>query len=63
MKLLISYYPSDDILLMENGRQWKNGSNMAQDVVAYADVERKPVAIEISGLQSCCVRLCIPAGP
>ena len=49
MKLQISYYPSDDILLMQNGRHWKSGANMAEDVVAYADVERKPVAIEISG--------------
>ena len=49
MKLQISYYPSDDILLMQNGRHWKSGANVAEDVVAYADVERKPVAIEISG--------------
>ena len=49
MKLQISYYPTDDILLMENGKQWKDGANMAEDVVAYADVEHRPVAIEISG--------------
>ncbi len=49
MKLQISYYPSDDILLMENGKQWKDGANMAEDVVAYADTEHKPAAIEISG--------------
>ena len=49
MKLQISYYPSDDILLMENGKQWKGGTNMAEDVVAYADAEHKPAAIEISG--------------
>ena len=49
MKLQISYYPSDDILLMENGKQWRDGANMAEDVVAYADLEHKPSAIEISG--------------
>ena len=49
MKLQISYYPSDDILLLENGKQWQHGTNMAQDVVAYADTERQPAAIEISG--------------
>ena len=49
MKLQILYYPSDDILLMENGKQWKVGANMAEDVVAYADAEHKPAAIEISG--------------
>ena len=49
MKLQISYYPSDDILLMENGEQWKGGANMAEDVVAYADIEHRPAAIEISG--------------
>ena len=49
MKLQISYYPSDDILLMRNGNQWKSGGNVAEDVVAYADTEHKPVAIEISG--------------
>ena len=49
MKLQISYYPSDDILLMENGKQWKDGSNIAEDVVAYADTEHRPAAIEISG--------------
>lgn len=49
MKLQISYYPSDDILLMQNGNQWKSGANMAEDVVAYADTEHKPAAIEISG--------------
>ena len=49
MKLQISYYPSDDILLMENGKQWKDGANVAEAVVAYADAEYKPAAIEISG--------------
>lgn len=49
MNLQISYYPSDDILLMENGRQWKDGANVAEDVVAYADLEHNPAAIEISG--------------
>ena len=47
--LKISYYPTDDILLMENGKQWRDGSSMAEDVVAYADTEHNPVAIEISG--------------
>ncbi len=49
MKLQISYYPSDDILLMENGKQWKDGANIAEDVVAYADTEHRPAAIEVSG--------------
>ena len=49
MKLKISYYPTDDILLMENGKQWRDGASMAEDVVAYADTEHNPVAIEISG--------------
>ena len=49
MKLQVSYYPSDDILLLENGNQWKFGANIAEDVVAYADTEHKPAAIEISG--------------
>ena len=49
MKLQISYYPSDDILLLENGRLWMHGANMAKDVVAYADSEHQPAAIEISG--------------
>ena len=49
MKLQISYYPSDDILLLENGKQWMSGANVAEDVVTYADAERNPVAIEISG--------------
>ena len=39
MKLQVSYYPSDDILLLENGNQWKFGANIAEDVVAYADTE------------------------
>ena len=49
MKLQISYYPSDDILLMGNGKKWRSGSNVAEDVVAYADDEHRPAAIEISG--------------
>ena len=49
MKLQVSYYPSDDILLLENGKQWKHGANMAQDVVTYADTEHQPAAIEIAG--------------
>jgi hypothetical protein len=49
MKLQISYYPSDDILLLENGKRWKHGSNVAEDVVAYADSGHNPAAIEISG--------------
>ncbi len=49
MKLQISYYPSDDILLLENGQPWKHGANLAEDVVTYADSEHRPAAIEISG--------------
>ena len=49
MKLQISYYALDDILLLENGSQWKQGANMAEDVVAYADSNQQLAAIEISG--------------
>lgn len=49
MKLQISYYPSDDILLLENGGQWKDGGNVGENVVAYADAANSPAAIEISG--------------
>ena len=49
MNLKISYYPSDDILLLENGGQLKDGGNVVENVVAYADAENRPAAIEISG--------------
>lgn len=49
MKLQISYYPSDDLLLMHNGKKWKSGANIAEHVVFYTDLERNPTAIEISG--------------
>ena len=49
MKLQISYYPSDDILLLDNGKQWKDGGNIAENVVVYSDSESKPAAIEVSG--------------
>ena len=49
MNLKVSYYPSDDILLLENGGQWKDGGNVVENVVAYADAENRPAAIEISG--------------
>ena len=49
MKLKISYFPSDDILLMDNGcpRAW--GTDVAKNVIVYTDNEHKPAAIEISG--------------
>ena len=49
MKLRISYYPSDDILLLDNGKLWKDGGNIAENVVVYSDSESKPAAIEVSG--------------
>ena len=49
MKLKVSYYPSDDILLLENGGQWRDGGNVAEAVVAYSDADNMPAAIEISG--------------
>lgn len=52
MKLQISYYPSSDILLMQNGRPWTDGTDVAENVVAFADARRNPVAIEISGAAS-----------
>ena len=52
MKLQISYYPSDDILLLDNGRPWAWGSDVANGVIVYADAEHNPVAIEVSGLSS-----------
>jgi hypothetical protein len=52
MKLQISYYKFPDILLMQNGRQWSSGGNVAEDVVAFVDAERNPVAIEVSGAGS-----------
>lgn len=49
MKLQISYYPRDDILLMQNGNLWKDGGNIAENVIVYADPENRPAAIEVSG--------------
>jgi uncharacterized protein YuzE len=49
MKLQISYYPSDDILLLENDKPWKYCADMAESVLTYADTEKNPAAIEISG--------------
>ena len=49
MKLQISYYPSDDILLMENGSSRAWGADVANGVIVYADAELNPVAIEVSG--------------
>ncbi len=49
MKLRISYYPSDDILLLNNGSPWAWGADVAKDVIVYADSELNPVAIEVSG--------------
>jgi hypothetical protein len=52
MKLNISYYPSDDILLLDNGcpRAW--GTDVANNVIVYADAGHNPVAIEVSGPSS-----------
>lgn len=52
MKLQISYYHSPDLLLMQNGRPWTDGANIAENVVAFADAQRNPVAVEISGAAS-----------
>ena len=49
MKLQISYYPSDDILLLNNGTPWAWGADVAKDVIVYADAEFNPVATEVSG--------------
>ena len=49
MKLQISYFPGDDILLMQNGNLWKYGGNIAESVIVYADPENRPAAIEVSG--------------
>lgn len=49
MKLQISYYPRDDILLMQNGNLWQDGGNIAENVIVYADAESRPAAIEVSG--------------
>lgn len=49
MKLQISYYPSDDILLLNNGCPWAWGADVANGVIVYADAELNPVAIEVSG--------------
>lgn len=49
MKLQISYYPSDDILLLKNGSPWAWGADLAKDIIVYADAELNPVAIEVSG--------------
>ena len=52
MKLQISYYPSDDILLLNNGSPWAWGADVAKDIIVYADAELNPVAIEVSGPSS-----------
>ncbi len=52
MKLQISYYESDDILLMQNGYSWADGAGVAECVVAYADARHNPVAVEVSGAAS-----------
>lgn len=52
MKLKISYCQSLDILLLENGLSWIDGANVAENVVAFADAQRNPVAVEISGAAS-----------
>lgn len=49
MNLKVSYYPTDDMLLLENGKQWRDGSSIAENVVVYSDSESKPAAIEVSG--------------
>lgn len=49
MKLQISYYPSDDILLMQNGCSWAWGGDVASGVIVYSDAGHNPVAIEVSG--------------
>ena len=49
MKLQVSYYPSDDILLLDNGCSWAWGSDVANGVIVYADAVHNPVAIEVSG--------------
>ncbi len=49
MNLEISYYPTDDILLLNNGSPWAWGANVAENVIVYADAELNPVAIEVSG--------------
>ena len=49
MNLQISYYKSGDILLLQNGQRWAGGSNVAKDLVAYADGDREIVGIEVSG--------------
>ena len=49
MELQVSYYESDDILLLQNGHLWTDGSNVAENVIAYADCERNIVAVEVSG--------------
>ena len=52
MKLQISYYESDDILLMRNGHSWADGASVAECVVVYADAKHNPVAVEVSGAAS-----------
>ena len=49
MNLQISYYKSGDILLLQNGQRWGCGSNVAKNLVAYADGDREIVGIEVSG--------------
>ena len=52
MKLKISYCQSLDILLLQNGLSWADGTNVAENIVAFADARRNPVAVEISGAAS-----------
>ena len=52
MELQISYYKSSDTLLMQNGHQWADGGNVVENVVAFADAKKNPVAIEVSGAAS-----------
>ena len=61
MRLRISYYALDDILLLENGSQWKQGANMAEDVVAYADSDRQPAAVELSGARKVLETILFPS--
>ena len=49
MELLISYYKSNDILLLQNGRLWTGGFNFAENAVVYADDDRNIVGVEVSG--------------
>ena len=52
MKLKISYCQSLDMLLLENGLSWTDGANVTENVVAFADAQRNPVTVEVSGAAS-----------